>query len=520
MTVTAAGPLRARSMPALRLAAGAVIWLSAICAFGIETMPIDRRGKEIYMYGRSASRKITATLDGGTSRVAAAAMPCASCHGNDGRGRPEGGATPSDITFESLRRAYRVTTASGRVHGPYDDRTLRRAIEQGVDSSGNRLDALMPRYSIASNDLRALLAYMKRLGSELDPGLSETRIRLGVVLPPHETMPEASAETRAVVSAWFEDVNRRGGIFGRQIDLSFVDPAGNAGERAAAVRSFAERGPLFAFVSSFSEGAERELSDVAEEERIPFLSTITSNPRSSVAPVPYVRELFAGLAEQSRALVRMAGPEAGKSRKIAIVARGGSMADARDAAVQECRDSGYELVEAVDPDAVDFAKLRRLGVDTILILEANALPKLLRDLETPGWTPIVLAPASLTDPSILADAPVRSFVSFPTLPIDYTEASIATHERLAREHHAGMTHRATQAAALASAALVTDALTRAGRNLSRDALLATIDTTNGFRSGFAPPLTFRPDRHLGSTGCYIIAFEPGKPPKSVWLDVE
>jgi ABC-type branched-subunit amino acid transport system substrate-binding protein len=520
MTIAAAGPPQTHSMRAALLAAGAAIWFSSTCTFGGERTSLDARGKEIYMYGGSALRTITATFGGGTSRMAASAMPCASCHGNDGRGRPEGGATPSDITFESLRRAYRVTTPLGRIHGPYDDRSLRRAIALGVDPAGNRLDALMPRYSMASGDFDALLAYMKQLSTERDPGLSETRIRLGVVLPPHETMPEASAETRAVVSAWFDDVNRRGGIFGRQIELSFVDPAGNAAERAAAVRSFVERASVFALVSSFSEGAERELSAVAEQVQVPFVATITSNPRSSVAPVPYLRELFAGLAEQSRALVRVAARERPEAKRIAIVGSGGRVADVRDVAVQECRDLGYGAVETVDTDSVDISKLRVLGVNTILVLDSKALGKLLRGIEASRWRPTVLAPASIADPSLLAGASVNSLISFPTLPIDYTDASIATLDRLAKAGHAGMTHRALQAAALASAALVTDALTRAGRDLRRDSLLAAIDATNTFRSGFAPPLTFRPDRHLGSTGCYIIAFEPGKSPKSAWVDVE
>lgn len=499
------------------LAGCAAIWLSAATTFGAGMNPGVARGKEIYMNGRSTLGPITATLDEGTTRIPAVAMPCASCHGNDGRGRTEGGSTPSDITFESLRRAYLVTTASGRRRGAYDDAKLRRAITQGVDASGNRLDPVMPRYAMPKKDLEALIAYMKKLGSELDPGLSETAIKLGVVLPPGETMREASTETRAIVGAWFEDVNKRGGIFGRRIELSFIDPAGSADERAAAVRAFV-RSPVFALVSSFSEGAERELAAVAEETRTPLVATITSNPRSSIAPGRYLREIYAGLAEQSRALVRLAAADGSKAKNIAIV--GGRHADIRDAAVQEWRDAGFGAIETVDAGAFDALALRDRGVNTILFLDSKPLHALLESLERTQWTPTVLAPASVVDPAVLAGAPLKAFVSFPTLPSDYTEASRGVHERLVKEHHVTTTHRATQAAALASAALVTDALTRAGRNLSRDALLDAIDTTRGFRSGFAPPLTFTRDRHLGSTGCHIIAFEPGQPARSAWVDVE
>jgi len=489
----------------------------ATAAYSSGPSPLDARGKEIYMRGTGA---ITATLDGGVTRIAASTLPCVNCHGRDGRGRAEGGATPSDITFASLRRAYAVRTPSGRTHGPYDDRKLKRAIVRGIDASNNVLDPVMPRYSMSDHDLDALLGYMKHLGRELDPGVSEKSIRLGVILPPQTTMSGASAETRAVVRAWFDDVNERGGVFGREIELAFIDPDGTPKERADAVRSFLDRSSVFALVCSFTEGAERELSAVAEELQIPFVATITSNPRSSIAPGRYVRELFAGLAEQSRALIRLAGREQPESKRIAIIASNIRLTDVRDAAVQESRDNGYGAVDLLDAASVDAAKLRDAGVTTILILDPQPLAALLPAMQGSDWKPVLLVPASIAGPDLLAGAPATSLISFPTLPNDYSETSIGTHARLIREHHIGTTHRATQAAALASAALVTDALTRAGRDLSREALLDAIDRTKAFRSGFAPPLTFRADRHLGSTGCYIIAFAPGQPPKPAWVEIE
>ncbi len=498
-------------------AACASFWLSITIAYGSELTQLETRGKEIYMHGTGA---ITATLDAGVTRIPASTLPCASCHGKDGRGRAEGGATPSDITATALGRPYKVTSAVGRTHGPYDARTLRRAITRGIDASNNRLDTLMPRYTMPGADLDALLGYMKRLGTELDPGITDKTIRLGVILPPRATMADASDETRAIVGAWFDDVNKRGGIFGRTIELAFLEPSGTAKERANVVRSFIEHSSPFAFVASFTEGAERELSELAEEKQIPVVATITSNPRSSIAPGRYVRELFAGLTEQSRALIRLAARERPETKRIAIIAGSSRLTDVRDAAVQECRNDGYGSVEVIDADAVDAARLRDAGVTTIFVLDVKPLAALLANMEEWSWKPELLVPASIAGPEMLMRVQGKSWVSFATLPGDYDQSSIAKHQQLIDEYHVGTTHRATQAAALASAALVTDALGRAGQNLSREKLLDAIDTTSAFRSGFAPPLTFRADRHLGSTGCYIIAFEPGQAPKVAWVDTE
>jgi ABC-type branched-subunit amino acid transport system substrate-binding protein len=380
-------------------------------------------------------------------------------------------------------------------------------------------DAVTLRYSMPPGDVDALLADPDHLGDGRKPGVFEDRIRLGVILPPVETMREASVETRAIVSAWFSDVNARGGIFGRAIELAFVDPSGSPSEVAAAVRAFLDRTALFALVCSFSEGTERELAELAEEKEIPFIATITSNPRSSSAPGRYLRELFAGLSEQSRALIRVAAEETPESKRIAIVSAGKHWTEVRDAAWREARANHYATVETIDAAALDPASLRDRGIDTMLLLDAGALDRLLRELESHRWMPTVLAPSSIADPDLLAHAPVRSLVSFPMLPSDSTESSIAMYTRLILEHRIATTHRATQTAALASASLATDALTRAGRNLTRDALLDAIDATRALRTGFAPPLTFRPDRHIGSTGCHIVAFEPGQPPRAAWVEV-
>jgi len=63
--------------------------------------PAQAAGKQIYMEGVSPSgQEMEAILGEGSTRVPASLMPCASCHGSDGKGRPEGGVAPSEITWE------------------------------------------------------------------------------------------------------------------------------------------------------------------------------------------------------------------------------------------------------------------------------------------------------------------------------------------------------------------------------------------------------------------------------------
>ncbi|HWW63063.1 MAG TPA: cytochrome c, partial [Thermoanaerobaculia bacterium] len=125
-------------------------------------------GRAIYEKGEGAS-PIVARISGG-SEVPASALPCIGCHGADGRGRTEGGVTPSDIRSAELTKPYEVTTANGRRRAPYTDALLRRAITMGVDSSGHHFDPLMPRFQMTRADLDQLITYLHILGTTDVPG--------------------------------------------------------------------------------------------------------------------------------------------------------------------------------------------------------------------------------------------------------------------------------------------------------------------------------------------------------------
>src|SRR5262245_15811097 len=91
--------------------------------------PQEIRGKQIYTLGTSSSgREITAVLGKEGTEISASVLSCANCHGRDGRGKPEGGLTPSDITWDSLTRPYSSSLPARRKHPPYSEQSLKRAI--------------------------------------------------------------------------------------------------------------------------------------------------------------------------------------------------------------------------------------------------------------------------------------------------------------------------------------------------------------------------------------------------------
>jgi len=165
-------------------------------------------GRAIYRRGEGPSQHpITALLSPGEDPVPAAVVPCAGCHGKGGRGRPEGGVVPADLTPEVLGVPRR--TAGDHPGRPaYTPALLKRAITMGLDAGGRPLEPTMPRFQMSLDDLAALVSYLPRLGHEPEPGLTDEDIRVAVV---------GSPAAQRAARGYFDAVARAGGVYRRSI---------------------------------------------------------------------------------------------------------------------------------------------------------------------------------------------------------------------------------------------------------------------------------------------------------------
>lgn len=151
-------------------------------------------GRRIFLEGRNErGEPIRVLLGAQNTALAGAAAACGNCHGADGRGQPEGGVLPPDITWEELTKPYGHAHGTGRRHGPFDERSFARAVTEGIDPAGQRIDGAMPRYALPASEACALTDYLKRLAQERDPGIGDALLRLGTILP--ERGPAAGVGT-------------------------------------------------------------------------------------------------------------------------------------------------------------------------------------------------------------------------------------------------------------------------------------------------------------------------------------
>jgi len=480
--------------------------------------PREQAGRKIYLEGESPSGgAISATLGAGV-RLPGSAVPCANCHGEDGTGRPEGGVLPPDITWAELTKPYGHVHPRGRKHPVFDDKSVARTLSEGLDSGGNRLDPTMPRYSMSWEDMTSLLAWLKRLEHERAPGVTDTALRLGVVLPLRGRLAEPGLAMRGMLEACLDELNASGGIHGRQLELVVAGYDSDQETGLASARRLLEAEPVFALLSGLVPGAEKELADLAEREALPLIGPLTLFARAGESPNRYVFYLLAGPREQARVLAEYATRELHlDAPRVAIVHPDDEdLTETARAARARFQARGWKQVDLLryargGPSPALAAELKRKGTRVVLFLgDDAALATLTARAGALGWAPYLLLPGSLSSRAAV-EAPVlfqgRIFLAYPTLPSDEQPGAREALARLRTRTRAPEGHWRAQVSAYTAAQVLTEGLRRSGRQLSRKKLLEHLEGLYAFETGLVPPLSYGPARRVGASGAYVVTVD-------------
>jgi ABC-type branched-subunit amino acid transport system substrate-binding protein len=480
--------------------------------------PDEARGKQIYTLGTSASGiEIKAVLgeEGAGTEVAASALPCAGCHGAAGQGGKEGGVRPSNLTREALGRA--VTggggEGGGRRHPAYDDRLLVRAITLGIDPAGNRLHVAMPRYRLTRQDATDLLAYLKRLGHEEEPGLSAGTLHLGVLLSGGDRQESQAAALQAALTARGAELDREGGLYGRRLALRFVQLPEPPAERAAKLREVLAGEPVFALIAVALGGDETGVAAAAAAAGVPLIDALDPHPREEPPLDRQVFYLTPGLAEQVAALVEAAARELPRDARTLSIVRSAAPEEAglAQAAEAAARSRGFTVEPAGSALEPAAAALLLLGGGDGGDGGNSAARELLGRAQALGNHPMILMPASLAGDDLFAAVPAsagdRLLVALPVLPPDPLPAAAEAYRRLAAAGGLPAHHVASQMAAVAALEVLIEGLQRAGQDLSREKLIAALETLYRFDAGLGAPVSFGPNRRIGARGAFVAAVD-------------
>ena len=346
---------------------------------------------------------------------------CARCHGATGAGGREGGQPVPPLRAAALRQPREGRPALA------DDAAVLRAVTQGQGRGGAALAPAMPRYALQPGEAQALLAYLHRVGTEQDrpPGVTDGAIRLGSVVPLGGPAAATGAALVAGLRAGFAEVNARGGVHGRRIDLQVQDA--RAGVRQALAAWQDE--PVFALVGGLWNEAQEGADALLAQAHLSHIATLVVREQSPRA-ADWSADLLAPVALQRDALVRaLASCPAGA--RVAVAHGDGATASA----------SAGTQVRWLAPQSDVRAALRQEQAGCIGYTLARA-PAVQAALPA-GWTQTLVLPMPA---AVLEPAPAGERAATPWYRLG-----------------------------LAAARLTTELLSRAGRALYERALLDALD---------------------------------------------
>ena len=495
--------------------------------------PEEKRGKAFYLRAESSSgQEITAMM--GEIEVPATTLTCAGCHGARGEGKTEGGVTAGNVTWLELTKPYGHAHETGRKHSAFSETSFIRTVTAGVDPAGNKLSVAMPTYQLRLQDMSDLLAYLKRIETDFDPGVSETSIVIGTLLPDRNALTGLAESMENVLQAYFAEVNSRGGIYNRKIELRFMH--GDTTSTLTNMKHLIDDEQVFAIVSGLTAGAEESVAALSQEKEVPFIGPSALLPQRGLPLNRYVFYLLPGLKEQARTLVNFAARKADPQKsRVAIICPDAEFSRQIAKSIEDQgKKLGWGTLTRIYYPREGFSaaqyvtELKQQGVDSVFHLGSSAdTGALLKHAEAAGWSPAVYLLGTLVGRNITELVPVKMkdkvFLAFPTIPADISAAGAAEYSALLERNKLTSTHAAAQASAIAAAMILLHGLELSGKDLSRERLVTTLEGLYEFQTGLMPRITFGPNRRIGVLGAYIVTIDPEKklfPASAEWISVD
>lgn len=465
--------------------------------------PEQQNGQKIYSTGTSGDGdEIYAVMSG--VNVPASVMPCVNCHGEQGKGKPEGGIIPSNLTWSSLSREYTGAGHNGRSHPAYTEKSLVKAISMGLDPAGNPLHKAMPRYQMSRKSMEDLISYIKVLGLQSKQGIEEDEIRIAILLP---ASPEKGAAMQGVLEAFFNGLNKAGGLYGRQISLlGFTPDPDNPGP---SLLKFVNENNIFAFCGSALDEAEEEVVGALNFAKVPLVGAITGEDPRSFLQNTEVFYLYAGPMLQAEALFDLAVDSLEIAEGELALVYGDAKADDL---IQLARKAGLGKLQTWPQSAnphENLAKMKAAGAKAIFLTgnSSQEVTALIKALEAAKWYPNLLVPAEQAVPAFL-DAPAaigtKTLIAYPTWLTVISPKMQESFQQFSAANQLSPAYRQSQYATLASGILLSEALRAGGRDLSRETLRLELEKVQVLQTGLVPPLTYGINRRTGSMRVYIV----------------
>ena len=529
---------------------------------------IMQLGERMYRDGILPSGAPMPAFIRGDVEVDSSAFSCSSCHLRAGLGSFEGGVITPPTTGNKLYKPYRRPPSLGIIadkdgrdvysktvleRPPYSRTSLAKALQFGIDPTGQAFNDVMPRYPLSDGDMSILINYLELLSKDPSPGASKTEFRFATIITDDVSQEDRQA-LLVPLQTFIARKNQQLGMYNDFIKFGYTPTAemkyafsrasldiwelkGPPATWQKQLAEYSAKNPVFAVLGGISNQDWQPIHDFCESERLPCLFPITDFPAISETGW-YTYYFNKGFAQEGEAVARYLNRMDNFSTDTAILQivqdspAGKALATGFDKSWKTLERPAVTSVtltssQLSDRGALDKILTKHRPAILLLWADSDLLPVLPSIITGISYNGIVFMSSSYLGKKTVGIAETvrdKLYITFPyrltpyvgpkTGGLDSKTPILTSFRNFGDRRIAPRTVTMLQQAALQGLSKLFD-------NIYRDNLLDIMSMQMDLVVKDYERLSFGPGQRYASKGCYIIQLGPGPEPellpKSEWV---
>ena len=371
--------------------------------------------------------------------------------------------------------------------------------------------------------LKQLLAVAAIAVSSLavaEPGITENSITLGMTSPFSGPNGAYGNDMRRVIEAYFEQVNKSGGVNGRKINLVALDDGYETDRAVANTRILISEKNVFALLASYGSSPTTEaMNKVFGPSRVPLVGTISGagSLREPISQNPGSRYMFnvrASYADETEAIVNQL-VSLGLKNVAVFYQNDGFGKSGLDGVTNALKKSNLAPTAAatVERNSVDvtaaveaIAKAKPQAVIMVTLYKPTAA--FVKAMKKAGQSPMFMTLSPVGTEQLIAELgpDSRGIGISQVMPYPWSDVVPMVHDyQKLVGSKGGYSYYGIEAYAMAR--VMVDALKRMGKDPSREKLMTALESTNLDMGGLK--VAFSATNRQGSRFVELTVVGPG-----------
>ncbi len=354
------------------------------------------------------------------------------------------------------------------------------------------------------------------VGQPAERGVTATEIVMGTTMPLSGGAAFWGVPISGAIDAWFKTINGQGGINGRKLRLVVKDDGYLPPRAVANTRELVERDGVFALLSSLGTANVFAARDYVVESQTIWITPLASaDIWAGFRSKKYMFMTYPSYIDEGIYLTTYAAQNL-KTQKVAVFYQNDLYGQQGLLGVKRGIEKvkNAKLVVAASYEVTDAEvtaqaqKLKESGADTVVLYatpRAGAL--IVREMAKLSFRPTLVSSFTLTDPAMfaLAGEAWNNVYLTAYFPLPGTDARVdAVLATLSRVNPALARSPFNAVAGVAFVETFLEGLKRTGPNLTKDRLVASMETIKNWDGEVIRQVTFGPDRRQGTNRLMMV----------------